>query len=87
MLIGLAATTADGLDSLVDQRFGRCAYFVIVDPDTMEFRTLRNSGASAPKGTCQQAADLIIDNGVEVVMAGNVGKSPLRRFLRQELRS
>ena len=78
MLIGLAATTADGLDSLVDQRFGRCEYFVIVDPDTMEFRTLRNSGASAPKGACQQAADLIVDNGVEVVMAGNVGDGPLQ---------
>lgn len=80
MLIGLAASTADGLDSPVDERFGRCGYFVIVNPDTMEFTTIENGGASATKGACQQAADLIVSNGVEVVMAGNVGNGPMQKL-------
>lgn len=36
MKIGISATGKD-LDSLLDPRFGRCAYFLMVDADTEEF--------------------------------------------------
>ena len=30
--------TEDNLDAMVDPRFGRCAYFVIVDPESLEIK-------------------------------------------------
>jgi len=42
MKIAVSATGLT-LDAEVDPRFGRCQYFVIVDPETMEFEALENS--------------------------------------------
>jgi len=39
MRIAISAT-GPTLDAEVDPRFGRCQYFIIVDPETMEFEAL-----------------------------------------------
>ena len=67
------STTAPGLDAEVDPRFGRCEYFVIVDPQTMEFETLDNSNAMASGGAGISTAQMIANKGVEVVLTGNCG--------------
>ena len=72
MKIAVSATS-DGLDAEVDPRFGRCQYFVIVDPQNMEFEALDNSSAIAAGGAGISAAQMIADNGVEVVLTGNCG--------------
>lgn len=38
------------LDAPVDPRFGRCAYFIIVDPETWEFEAVENPAIMAPGG-------------------------------------
>ena len=43
MKIAISAMGAT-LDAEIDPRFGRCQYFIIVDPDTMNFEALNNSG-------------------------------------------
>lgn len=69
------AVTAKGKDlgSEVDPRFGRCPYFLIVDPDTMEFEAFENQSAMASGGAGPQAAQEISKKGVEAVITGNVG--------------
>jgi predicted Fe-Mo cluster-binding NifX family protein len=69
--------TADGpnLDSKVDPRFGRCAYFVIVDPETMEARGIPNDAKEALGGAGIQAAQMVDELGGEVVLTGDVGPS------------
>jgi predicted Fe-Mo cluster-binding NifX family protein len=69
--------TADGpnLDSKVDPRFGRCAYFVIVDIETMEARGVPNDAKEAMGGAGIQAAQIVDELGGEVVLTGDVGPS------------
>jgi hypothetical protein len=35
---------APSLDAQIDPRFGRCAYFIIIDPDTMSFKAIARDG-------------------------------------------
>jgi predicted Fe-Mo cluster-binding NifX family protein len=72
MKIAVSATAPD-LDSEVDTRFGRCQYFVIVDPQTMEFEALDNSNAMAAGGAGISTAQMIASKGVEIVLTGNCG--------------
>jgi len=72
MKIAVSAT-APGLDGEVDPRFGRCQYFVIVDPQTMEFETLDNSNAMAAGGAGISTAQMIAAKAVEAVLTGNCG--------------
>ena len=72
MKIAVSAT-GPGLDAEVDPRFGRCQYFVIVEPDTMQFEGVGNSSAAASGGAGISAAQMIVGKGVEVVLTGNCG--------------
>ncbi|MBD3258391.1 dinitrogenase iron-molybdenum cofactor biosynthesis protein [candidate division GN15 bacterium] len=62
------------LTSPVDPRFGRAAYFVIYDTDSMESTAVSNAGnAVASQGAGVQAAQLVVRNQVDVVVAANIG--------------
>jgi predicted Fe-Mo cluster-binding NifX family protein len=69
------AVTANGtvLDAEIDPRFGRCQYFIIVDPETMQFEALENSSAMAGGGAGVSTAQMIAGKGVEAVLTGNCG--------------
>jgi predicted Fe-Mo cluster-binding NifX family protein len=72
MKIGISATGKD-LDSLLDPRFGRCAYFLMVDTDTEEFEAISNPGVSAGGGAGIQAAQEITKQGAKEVITGHCG--------------
>jgi len=61
------------LDAEIDPRFGRCQYFIIVDPETMQFESLDNSGAMAGGGAGISTAQMIAGKGIEAVLTGNCG--------------
>ena len=65
--------TGQGLDAEIDPRFGRCQYFTIIDPDTMQFESIENSSIGASGGAGIQAAQFVANKGVEVVLTGNAG--------------
>jgi predicted Fe-Mo cluster-binding NifX family protein len=66
-------STGDSLQSFIDERFGRCKYFLIVDSDTMDFETIVNTGGQIQSGAGPKAAALILDKGAEVLLSGHVG--------------
>jgi len=72
MKIAISASGTN-LDAEVDPRFGRCQYFIIADPETMEFEAVSNTSASAAGGAGISAAQMIVDKGVGVVLTGNCG--------------
>jgi len=67
------STLAPNLDANIDPRFGRCQYFVLVDPDTMVFDTLENFSASAGGGAGIATAQSLSGKGIEAVITGNCG--------------
>ncbi len=72
MKIAVSATGKD-LNCQIDPRFGRCQYFIFVDPETMEFEASENEGLMAMGGAGVQAAQLIVQRGATVLITGNLG--------------
>ena len=71
----LAVTsTGKGLDANLDPRFGRAAYFIIVDPNTMTFEVVENKqNLNLPQGAGIQAGKTIVDNQVDAIITGHCG--------------
>lgn len=70
------AVTATGpqLSSELDPRFGRAAYFILVDPDTMAFEVVTNQqNLDLPQGAGIQAGKTIVDHHVDALVTGNCG--------------
>ena len=67
------SAAGDSLDAQVDPRFGRCAYFLIIDTDTMSYEVMPNSSAGAMSGAGIQAAEMVANTGVKAVLTGSVG--------------
>ena len=63
----------NNLEAQVDPRFGRCPYFIIVDPETKEFEAIENPNIQALGGAGIQSAQLVAGKGVEAILTGNVG--------------
>jgi predicted Fe-Mo cluster-binding NifX family protein len=61
------------LESMVDPRFGRCAYFIIADPETYDFEAVSNEAAMASGGAGIRAAQTVASKNVEAVLTGSVG--------------
>jgi predicted Fe-Mo cluster-binding NifX family protein len=74
------AITATGktLNSQVEQRFGRAAYFVIVDTETMDFTVIGNENIASAGGAGISSAKTIIDTGAQAVLTGNCGPNAER---------
>lgn len=77
MKIAISSTGTD-LSAQVDPRFGRCQYFIIVDPDTMEFEALANSSATSGSGAGIATSQFVVSKGVGAVLTGNCGPNAFR---------
>jgi predicted Fe-Mo cluster-binding NifX family protein len=69
----IITTTAPDLDSAVDPRFGRGAYMLSVDSETLQWHADANAAASAPGGAGIQAAQFAVNQKVEAVISGDFG--------------
>jgi len=85
MKIAISSTGAT-LDAEVDPRFGRCAYFIIVDPDTMEWEAVSNEAAQMGGGAGIKAAQLVADKGAEALITGNCGPNAFQSLKAANIR-
>lgn len=76
----------DNLEALVDLRFGRCAYFVIIDPETEKFEAVLNPAIDAMGGAGPQAAQTISENGAVGIITGNVGPNAFQTLKAANIR-
>jgi len=70
-------TTDPNLSSPIDQVFGRCGYFLIVDSESEKFKIQANKAKEAERGAGIQASQTVVDLGAEVVICSNIGPNAL----------
>jgi len=73
-------STGPTLDDYVEVRFGRCAYFLVIDPDTLDCESIRNPNIDLGGGAGIQSAQLLANKDVTVVMTGNCGPNAFQTF-------
>lgn len=66
-------STGNSLDATIDQRFGRCAYFVIYDTETKSVEYLPNPSKEAPEGAGPAAVQLVATRNVNKIVSGEFG--------------
>lgn len=69
----IVTATAPEIDAAVDPRFGRGAFFIVVDSDTMEWQAHENQSVNASGGAGSQAAQFVAQQGAEAVISGDFG--------------
>lgn len=78
MRIAVTSTGKD-LSSDMDLRFGRAEYFIVVDPESMEYEVVENrQNLNLPQGAGIQAGKTIVDNHVDVLITGNLGPNAFK---------
>ena len=76
MKIAVSSSSNAGLDSPVDPRFGRCAFFTIIevtDSEVTGVQSLPNSAVTAFHGAGIQATQMVVNSGVNSIITGNLG--------------
>lgn len=77
----------DTLDAELDPRFGRAAYILIVDTETLEFEAIdNNENKNSFKGAGIQASVMIADAGAEVLLTGFCGPNAFTTLEKAEVK-
>lgn len=72
MKIAVSSVGQD-LNAQIDPRFGRAPYFILIDIETLKYEAITNPNVNAMGGAGIQTAQLIANQGVEVIITGNCG--------------
>jgi predicted Fe-Mo cluster-binding NifX family protein len=72
------SSNGEDLNAQLDPRFGRCAYFLVVNPDDMSFEAFNNESAAQGGGAGIQAAQFLASQRVEAVITGNCGPNAVQ---------
>jgi predicted Fe-Mo cluster-binding NifX family protein len=69
----IITTVSPNIESDIDPRFGRGAYLLVVDPDTLEWQAHPNPGIAVSGGAGVQAAQFVTDQKADAVISGDFG--------------
>lgn len=72
------SSTGEDLLSQIDPRFGRCAFFVIVETDDLSFEVFNNENIALSGGAGIQSASFVSSNGIVAVLTGNCGPNAMK---------
>lgn len=74
------------LDDKVDERFGRAAYLLIVDDDTLDVQAVDNSAnRDALQGSGLGAAEIVNEHGATLVITGHLGPKAFSALKRCDI--
>ena len=67
------ATKDQNLDSSIDEVFGRCSYFLLIDSETQEFKAIVNKAKESERGAGVAASQTVVDSKAEMVICNKIG--------------
>ena len=77
MKVAVSSSGRD-LDAQIDPRFGRCAYFIIVETDDMSFEVFDNENIALGGGAGIQSGQFVASKGAKTIITGNAGPNAVR---------
>ena len=66
-------STGNTLESTIDQRFGRCAYFMIYDTENKAMEFIPNPNKDAEEGAGPASVQLVASHKVNKIFSGEFG--------------
>jgi len=66
-------STGNNLESTLDQRFGRCAFFVIYDTETKGMEFLPNPNTDVQEGAGPASVQIVAAKEVKKIVSGEFG--------------
>ncbi len=81
------SSTGKDLSSQIDPRFGRCAYFMIIQTDNMGMEVFENEYKSLGGGAGIQSAGFVHSKGVTAVLTGNCGPNAMKVFSENSIKA
>ena len=84
MKVAVSSVGSD-LNALIDPRFGRCAYFLVVETNDMSFDVFDNASRALGGGAGIQAAQFVASRGVKAVITGNCGPNAVEVLSAAEI--
>ena len=66
-------STGNDLESTLDERFGRCSFFVIYDTETKGYEFIPNGNRDVEEGAGPASVQLIASRDAEKVISGEFG--------------
>ena len=79
------SSTGKDMNSQVDPRFGRCAYFMIVQTDDLSFEVFENEFKSLGGGAGIQSAGFLQSKDVKALLTGNCGPNAMNVFSESKI--
>lgn len=66
------------MESKISKVFGRCPYFLIIDDkDLNDYKFVENLGLTSQGGAGIKAAQVIVDNNVDVLITDHLGENAI----------
>lgn len=66
-------STGNSLDSMLDERFGRCSFFVIYDTESKSTEFVPNPNKEAENGAGPASVQLVASRNVSKIVSGEFG--------------
>ncbi|HOY38634.1 MAG TPA: NifB/NifX family molybdenum-iron cluster-binding protein [Bacteroidales bacterium] len=66
-------SSGNSLESTIDQRFGRCAYFVVYDTESKSTEFIPNPNKDAEEGAGPASVQLVASRNVNKIVSGEFG--------------
>jgi len=63
----------DSKESLISDKFGRAPFIIICDTDKNLYEVIENSGIQSKHGAGAETAELIIENGIDLLLTKEIG--------------